>query len=280
MEIDDDRVFGLAVVESLLDALEKGASRLGDAGLGFRSGYASPHRLGSSSCSGPAVRAQGGCRARVEPGRQKSPGRRPGVGQAAHIPKPPPLSLEPLGRQLGQRPKTIGRAGENRNGGQPEHVFPTVPAADLSEVVGAHQPDEVGARKAPAQLAEGVGGEARAEPRLEIGDLDARMARQGPGALEAVAKRCHAFDRLQRILRRDQPPDLVEVETLQRLEADMVMAGMGGIEGAAQQADAPGAPVGERGWKREARRQGRTCPSPRTTYLNEVSCSAPTGPRA
>jgi hypothetical protein len=56
---------------------------------------------------------------------------------------------------------------------------------------------------------------------------------------DTVAKFAHAGGCLQRILRRDQPPDLVEAEALQRLAADMQMALMGGIEGAAEQADAP-----------------------------------------
>src|SRR3546814_5320123 len=64
----------------------------------------------------------------------------------------------------------------------------------------------------------------------------------------------------------------------------MAMALMRGVERAAQQPDprtgrqpAGGTLPGTNGG---AGRQGRTCPAPRTTYLNVVSCSTPTGPRA
>jgi len=44
--------------------------------------------------------------------------------------------------------------------------------------------------------------------------------------------------RLQGILRRDEPPDLVEAEPLQRFKADVTVAGMGRVERPAQQPDA------------------------------------------
>ena len=42
---------------------------------------------------------------------------------------------------------------------------------------------------------------------------------------------------LQRVARADQPPDLIQPQPLQRLARQMHMAGMGRIEGPAQQAD-------------------------------------------
>src|SRR5260221_13277835 len=116
-------------------------------------------------------------------------------------------------------------------------------------------------------------GVAGAEPRLDVGDLDARILRQRRGRGEALGERRHAAHRLQWVLRRDQPPHLIEREPSQRLAADMEMAAMGRIERAAEEPDAAPAPIAERARERQdggARRgfaQGRTWPSPRTTYL-------------
>src|SRR4029453_8714804 len=60
------------------------------------------------------------------------------------------------------------------------------------------------------------------------------LARGGDGG----GQRLHAVVGLERVLRRDQPPDFVQAEPLQRLEADMAMALVRGIERAAQKADA------------------------------------------
>src|SRR5947209_5081110 len=81
----------------------------------------------------------------------------------------------------------------------------------------------------------------------------------------------------QPALRRDQPPDLVEIEAFERQRADVQMAAMGRVERAAQEPDAAVLPGRRPGFGLSA--QGRTCPVPRTKYLYVVSCSAPTGPR-
>src|SRR5215472_12390394 len=102
----------------------------------------------------------------------------------------------------------------------------------LRQIVGAHQPNEAKLRKALLQLPQRIGGKARPEPRLEIGRLDTRMVRcQGSGGGEAVGQGGHALHRFQRVLRRDEPPDLVEIERAQRLEADMEVAAMRWVEG-------------------------------------------------
>ncbi len=122
----------------------------------------------------------------------------------------------------------------------------------LRQIVGAHQPDEAKSGKALFQLRQRIGGKARSKLRLEIGRLDAGMVRcEGSGRGEAVGERGHALHRLQRVLRRDEPPDLVEIEGAQRLEADMEVAAMCRVEGAADEADAPPLPPGEAGRKME-----------------------------
>jgi hypothetical protein len=92
-------------------------------------------------------------------------------------------------------------------------------------------------RKAPPERAERVGGIAGAEQGLDVGDPEAGVARQPARAGQALGKGRHALLLLERILGRDQPPDLVEAEPAQRLQADLEMTLMGRIERAAQQPD-------------------------------------------
>ncbi|GGF12295.1 hypothetical protein GCM10011611_17380 [Aliidongia dinghuensis] len=104
-----------------------------------------------------------------------------------------------------------------------------------------------------------------------------RMLRDLSGLGEPLVERRHALDRLQRILRRDEPPDLVELEMLQRQQADVAMAAVRRVEGAAQQPDLADTAVtqgrrqreraGDRPAGRMGNVQGRICPVPRTRYL-------------
>lgn len=100
------------------------------------------------------------------------------------------------------------------------------------------------------------------------------MPRDSARAVEALCERCHASDVFQRILRRDQPPDLVEPELRQRQAADRAMAFVGRVEGAAQKSDAKARrrqEAAERGGQvsgaGQRSAQGRTWPVPRTRFL-------------
>src|SRR3712207_7117667 len=53
----------------------------------------------------------------------------------------------------------------------------------------------------------------------------------------------------------------------------------GGLEAEARGEPEP-CPLPSRGPALRRQAHGRVCPEPRTRYLNEVSCSTPTGPRA
>src|SRR5688572_22802239 len=59
---------------------------------------------------------------------------------------------------------------------------------------------------------------------------------------EPLFQRRHVACRFERILRADQPPDVIEAEQLQRQQADMAVAVMRRVEGAAEQADLPTGP--------------------------------------
>jgi hypothetical protein len=92
-------------------------------------------------------------------------------------------------------------------------------------------------REAPPERAQRVGGIAGAEPGLDIGDPEPGVQGQAAGAGQALGEGRHAARLLERVLRRDQPPHLVEAEPAQGLETDPVMALMGRIERAAEQPD-------------------------------------------
>ena len=71
------------------------------------------------------------------------------------------------------------------------------------------------------------------------------MARQAPRRRQAFFVRRHAALGFKRILRRYQPPQLIQSELFDGLETDMQMARMRRVEGAAEQAD-PAASSGHR----------------------------------
>jgi hypothetical protein len=81
------------------------------------------------------------------------------------------------------------------------------------------------------------------------------MPNERPRRSHAAPLGCHVRRGLERVLRRHQPPDLVEPESPQRFEAQMHVAGMGGIERPAEQADAAGRRVAD---AESGQVQGRT----------------------
>lgn len=91
------------------------------------------------------------------------------------------------------------------------------------------------AREAPFQGRKGIGGVLGAEPGLDRGHMDAGMVGKLCCLAQALGQGRHADDRLQRVLGRDQPPHLVELEAPECDLADVAVAGMGGVEGAAEE---------------------------------------------
>lgn len=144
------------------------------------------------------------------------------------------------------------------------------------QVVRTHQPDKAMLRKTPPQFHQRLRGKHRAELRLDPAHRDPRMPSHPSCGRHALRQRCHAPARLKRVLRRDEPPDVIEPQPLQGQQADMAVPAMGGVERAAQKADAlptqgkrrliP-APRLARRVLAEPDAQGRTCPLPRTIYL-------------
>ncbi len=112
---------------------------------------------------------------------------------------------------------------------------PAVPAIELDHVVGPHQPDKAHTRIEPLQGGKGVAGHARAQLRLDPGDLDMRVMDDVARLRDAFGQGCRAM-RLEGVAGRHQPPDPVQPEPPQRHFGDMDMALMRGIEGSAQEA--------------------------------------------
>src|ERR1700741_2351284 len=129
-------------------------------------------------------------------------------------------------------------ARDHRHGQRTKDAAPTLPARDLNQIVAAHQPDEMNLGKVLFQNRDGIGGVGRAQRGFKIADDDERLARRLARGADALFEPRHALAWLQGILRRHQPPYVVEPELLQRKLARVHVAFMGGIERSAQEADA------------------------------------------
>src|SRR5687767_7617292 len=109
------------------------------------------------------------------------------------------------------------------------------------------------------------------------------MTRQRPRIGHALGQRAEPARVLQRIARRHQPPQPVELQPFYREQTCAEVGLVRRVERAAKQADAHARRVqrqDEARTRRCAARHGLICPVPCTRYLKLVSCSTPTGPRA
>lgn len=89
---------------------------------------------------------------------------------------------------------------------------------NLQQIVRAHQPDEAVLSLDIRQLCQRVGRVSGAEPRFGIADMNTGIGGGNLfGSRHALFERGHAVGGFQRVLRRDQPPHLVQAEKLQRL---------------------------------------------------------------
>jgi hypothetical protein len=89
---------------------------------------------------------------------------------------------------------------------------------DLQQVVGAHQPHEPVPALDVRQSAQRVGGILRAELRFGVGNVNTRVRRRDLlGGVQPALVARHAVRVLERVLRRNQPPHLVQRQQLQGL---------------------------------------------------------------
>lgn len=110
---------------------------------------------------------------------------------------------------------------------------------NLQKIVGPHQPHEAVLPLNIRQPGQGVRRILCTQPRFGVTDMNARI---GGGDLlggsEPFLIGRHPIRRLQRVLRRHQPPHLVQAQQLQRLLTYIQVSVVGRIERPAQQADA------------------------------------------
>lgn len=142
-----------------------------------------------------------------------------------------------MGRLSCQRPPIIARPGQHGHGNGSGDALPVMPARELREVVGAHQPDELRAGKPPPELGQRVGRSSCAKIGFECRCHDPASVGEQPGRSQSVGKRGHARLALERISWRDKEPDLVQSQPSQCRPRDMQVSLMRGIETSSEQAD-------------------------------------------
>src|SRR3569832_2980463 len=97
---------------------------------------------------------------------------------------------------------------------------PIAPAVELRKVVRSHDPDKVQARSTTAQISDRVCSIARSDDGFETTHIDARIEGDVSGGRHALGKVMRRAVGLERIARRHQPPDAVELQPLDRKQAD------------------------------------------------------------
>ncbi len=126
---------------------------------------------------------------------------------------------------------------ENGNGHKVEQILPISPFRQLQQIIRPDQPDK-SAVSVAFQSSDRIHTILRTKLSFQIRDKDFRVsARHVGGGGHAFGKASHIIFGFQGVLRRDQPPDTIETEPLDGVQADRAMPFMGGIEGAAEQAD-------------------------------------------
>jgi len=137
----------------------------------------------------------------------------------------------------GERPQRRSRTVDDQDRHEVGNHAPVPPKVKLAQVVRAHDPDEMRARRPAFEPNDGFVGVARPDLGLESGDGDARIARQAPRRFDPRAHLGEARRQLQRVARRRQPPQAVEAQPPQRQLGNQPMPFVRRVEGAAEQAD-------------------------------------------
>jgi len=125
----------------------------------------------------------------------------------------------------------------------------TLPLVKPGQTVRPHQPAEMVPRTAPPKLTQGVEGSRLTKSGLGRDHPDmAAMGNQMARAVQPGAKRRHLMAVLQRVLRADEPPDLVQAQLPPRHITQMQVTFMCRVEGSAEQADSKLPPVMKQAW--------------------------------
>ena len=114
---------------------------------------------------------------------------------------------------------------------------------ESSEVVGAHEPDEADPGMAADEPGQRVISVACVDGGFEACDVDAGMAGEGAGGVHPLGNGRQKSVVFQRVTRRHEPPDAIQLEAFEGDETDEQMGLMGRVERAADEADAHAAGV-------------------------------------
>ena len=124
-----------------------------------------------------------------------------------------------------------------------------LPVIEADQIVRPHQPAEPVPRAAPAELCQRLKGCRCSEFRFRRDHPDmASAGNKMACAIQPGAQPGHAADRLQRVLRADQPPDFIKAQLAAGQIGKMKMAFMGRVEGSAKQPDTEPPAVMEEAW--------------------------------
>ena len=132
---------------------------------------------------------------------------------------------------------SIGPAIKDRNGKRLKDLMPAPPAHEISQIISAHNPDELVARVLAPDPTNSIGGILAAIALLTIADTNRWMARFALGGSVSLFEWLHACQGFQRVLRRNNPPQFIQAKPIDSLPPDMEMAVMGGIERTTEQSD-------------------------------------------
>ena len=137
---------------------------------------------------------------------------------------------ERLGRGGGECAKALRGAVDDRDRHFGSDTPPVLPAMELREIVSAHDPDQAQTGGPAAQICNRVRCIAGSNDSFETADIDARIVRHLARGLDAFVEIMQAAIILQRIARRHQPPHPIEIQSLERKQADGAMRRMRRIE--------------------------------------------------
>ena len=129
----------------------------------------------------------------------------------------------------------IARTVKNRNGHGIDDLIMMLPTAKTLQIVGAHQPAEMLPWTALLQQSQRGMGQVCLKAALRGHDPDPGYVGGQLACLrKAFCQRCHVMTCLQRILRADKPPYLVQPKHAVRQTGDMEMTVMRRVEGSAK----------------------------------------------
>ena len=167
---------------------------------------------------------------------------------------PPAPAAQPSHGGARHCTSVIPRTGDYGNRHLTRDRAPPAPAMELRKIVRPHQPYKPPFWVAPLEFAQRIKRVARTHFGFDRSDANRRAPRHLPGRPDPSLQRCHAFGRLENVAGRDQPPHLIQPQSIARKQTDPPMRTMRRIETASEQAG-------------QLAFQGRICPEPSTSHL-------------